>query len=121
MAVLILGSLEDEHASYMLEYLTARGADVHVVDSRWFPHALGLSFDPVTGGGRIVLPDGKRLEFADIRSVYWRNYLGVPGVELPSAEQTYIAQNDARSLFESFLICLDATWVNGWNAFWLHQ
>ncbi len=42
-------------------------------------------------------------------------------VELPDAEQAYIAQNDARGMFESLLKQLPTRWVNGWEAFQLHQ
>ena len=40
---------------------------------------------------------------------------------LPDAEQAFIAANDDRGLFESFLIHLPARWVNGWRAYQLHQ
>jgi glutathione synthase/RimK-type ligase-like ATP-grasp enzyme len=56
-----------------------------------------------------------------VAAVYWRAYHGVWTHELPDAEQSYIAHNDARGLFESLLLRLPTRWVNGWNAFQLHQ
>ncbi len=119
--ILILGSLDDEHAAYVYERLQQAGHDVAVLDSRWFPSEMTLAFDPGTGEGAIGLPDGRDLSLADVSAVYWRNYFGVGGLELPDFEQAYIAENDSRGLFESLLIHLPARWVNGWQAFQLHQ
>src|SRR5258708_5568759 len=121
MTILILGGRDDEHAVYMEEQLRRRRAHVEMLDSRWFPTQLGIAFDPASERGLLRLPDGKKIPFTDVRSVYWRCYNGVQPPALPDAEQSYIASNDARGLFESFLIRLKARWVNGWNAFQMHQ
>jgi hypothetical protein len=121
MTVLILGGGDDEHAVAMLEYLRARRADVELLDSRWFPRDLGLSFDPVADEWSIALPGGRRIGGKDVRSVYWRCYNGVQTPPMPDEEQAYIAGNDARGLFESFLVGLRTRWVNGWKGFKLHQ
>jgi hypothetical protein len=90
----------------------------------WCPRISGQS--PVAKSGQspvgtIRLPGGRKLAFDEITAVYWRCYNGIATPDLPVAQQAYIAQNDARSLFESFLIRLPARWVNGWRAFQLHQ
>jgi hypothetical protein len=121
MTVLILGGTDDEHAVYMLEHLRKRGADAELLDSRWFPAELRLSFDPAAGTWKVRLPGGRSLDSRQIRSVYWRCYNSVPQPPLPDAEQAYIAGNDARSLFESLLIQLPVRWVNGWRGYQLHQ
>jgi glutathione synthase/RimK-type ligase-like ATP-grasp enzyme len=118
--VLILGG-EDEHALHVLDALRQRGADAERLDSRWFPSQMTLAFDPVRGEGRVRLPGGRKLDFAQVSSVYWRRYEGIGSVELPDPEQSFIAANDARSLFESLLVRLPARWVNGWNAYLQHQ
>jgi glutathione synthase/RimK-type ligase-like ATP-grasp enzyme len=69
----------------------------------------------------LTLPEGRRIVLDEVRSVYWRQYHGVDSPELPDNEQSFIAQNDSRSLFESFLMQLPARWVNGWRGFRLHQ
>ncbi len=121
MTILILGGADDEHAVTVLEYLRARRADVELLDSRWFPKELGLSFDPLRDHWSLILPGGRRLDGGSIRSIYWRCYDGIETPSLADAEQGYIAVNDARGLFESFLIRFPTRWVNGWTAFKLHQ
>lgn len=121
MTILILGSMDDEHACVVLEFLRGRGADVELLDSRWFPDSLQVSYHPGPEAGMLRLPSGRRLSFADIRSVYWRCYNSVAETALPDPEQAYVATNDSRGLFESLLIRLPARWVNGWHAYQLHQ
>jgi glutathione synthase/RimK-type ligase-like ATP-grasp enzyme len=121
MAVLILGSKDDEHAVTMFDYLTAQGTDVELFNSTAFPTQIGLEYEPAGGSGALRLASGRKLRFDDVTSVYWRCYDGVATADLPDPEQAYIAQNDARSLFESFLINLPARWVNGFRGYLLHQ
>jgi glutathione synthase/RimK-type ligase-like ATP-grasp enzyme len=121
MCVLILGTADDDHARFMLDHLRARGIDVELLDSRWFPSAATITFDPRTGRGGIRLPHGRALRLDEVRSVYWRNYAGVEPQPLEDPEQAYIAANDARGLFESLLECRHVRWVNGRRAFELHQ
>lgn len=118
--ILILGGEDDEHALHMHEHLRRGGHDVELLDSRWFPGDLTLTIEPL-GEGFVGLPHGRTLRFADVKSVYWRTYHGVGVAELPDEEQSWIAHNDSRGLFESFLIRLPARWINGWDAYWLHQ
>jgi glutathione synthase/RimK-type ligase-like ATP-grasp enzyme len=121
MTVLILGGDDDEHAVVMRETLRRRGADVELLDSRWFPGKMQLAHDPLRGSWALRLPGGQRLDAGKVRSVYWRCYHGVGQPVLPDPEQAELAANDARSLFESLLLRLPARWVNGWEGFQLHQ
>jgi hypothetical protein len=121
MTILILGDSDDEHAVHMRDYLCQTGADAIHIDGAWFPKTMTISFDPADGSGEIVDPDGRHIAFADVRAVYWRNYNGVGQAALPDAEQSFIAENDARGLLESVLRWLPALWVNGWDAVQLHQ
>ncbi len=121
MAVLILGGMDDTHACHVLEFLRTRGADVELIDSRWFPTALQVSYNPSTEQGTLHFPTGRRLPLDQVRSVYWRCYNLVQPPEIADPEQAYIASNDSRGLFESLLIQLPARWVNGWRAYHLHQ
>ena len=119
--IVILGGAEDEHVAAMHEHLRGRGADVELVDSRSFPTELSLSLTPSPGEGAIGLPAGRVLPVAQIKSLYWRNYFGVAPPPLEDPDQAYIAYNDARSLFEAFLMALPARMVNGWTAYHAHQ
>jgi glutathione synthase/RimK-type ligase-like ATP-grasp enzyme len=121
MALLILGGKDDAHAVHMLQHLQQRKADVELFDSRWFPTAMTVAFDPASDTGRLRLPTGRVLPFDQIESVYWRCYNMVAPPQLVDEGQAMIAGNDARSLFESLLIHWNTRWVNGWAAFQLHQ
>lgn len=119
--ILILGHLYDEHAAAVQAELTARGHQALILDSGQFPANLRISIDPSTLSGKLHWPGNPPLALDKIHAVYWRGYGGVAMPELPDAEQAFIARNDARSLFESLLILLPTRWVNGWEAFQLHQ
>src|SRR4029079_12789186 len=106
-----LGGDDDQHAVHMLEHLR-RVADAELLDSRWFPARLGIAYDPASGAGWLRLPGGRTVDLAAVRSVYWRVYNGVGTAELPNAGQSFVAANDARSLFEGLLMRLPVRWVN---------
>ena len=119
--VLILGSQRDEHAAHVFAELRRREFDVEYLDSRLFPQTTCLSLEPVSGEWRIDLPSGRTIRASQIRSVYWRNYEECSTPVLPDSRQNYVAANDSRGLFESLLIELPTRWVNGWDAYRLHQ
>lgn len=119
--ILILGGEDDEHAIHMGRFLAGLGHRPYLVDSRWFPSVMTVTFDPVSGLGELRLPGDERLVLSQVHSVYWRSYLGVGGADLPDSQQAWIAENDSRSLIESLLIWLPVRWVNGWQGFQLHQ
>ncbi|MBY0525690.1 MAG: hypothetical protein K2R98_19955 [Gemmataceae bacterium] len=121
MTVLILGGNDDAHAVHMLTHLQKRGVDVELLDSRWFPTALRLAYDPQGDSCKIQFPTGRAIQWRQVHSVYWRCYNSVQSLPLPDPEQAYIANNDARGLFESLLIRMPTRWVNSWRAFQLHQ
>lgn len=121
MTILILGGADDEHAMHVHRELLTRGRDAEFLDTRYFPAQLQIAYDPAAGTGHFVLENGRKLGFEQISSIYWRCYNGVGEADLPDAEQSHIARNDARSLLESLLIDLPVRWVNGWNGYQLHQ
>jgi hypothetical protein len=118
--VVILCDPEDEHALHVQRVLTERGHRGLLLDSFDFPGELQISLRPGEAG-EVTLPDGTLVDWGDVHSIYWRNYNGVAPSALPDDEQAHIAQNDSRSLFESMLIRWRARWVNGWDAYRLHQ
>jgi hypothetical protein len=121
MAIVILGTTEDEHAAHVAQFLSAIGRRVVVLDSRLFPGELQITYGPSSDSGSIRFGSGEMLRFGEIRSIYWRNYFGPVGPELPNAEQAFVAANDSRGLLESVLIRLPVKWVNGWLAYQSHQ
>jgi len=121
MTILILSPPDDDHAEHVRGSLKTQGETVRFLNSADFPANLRVCYDPVTERGHFGFPDGAVVDFADVAAVYWRSYAGVPAAPLPHEEQADIAQNDARGLFESLLVRLKTRWVNGWDAFHLHQ
>jgi len=120
MAIIILAADNDDHALHVQHHHRERGQTADILDNRWFPDRLQLTYRP-SGAGQIRWPDGHVVRLDQIEAVYWRNYFGLCEPDLPDAEQAFIAANDARSLFESLLIRLPCRWVNGWRAFQSHQ
>jgi glutathione synthase/RimK-type ligase-like ATP-grasp enzyme len=121
MTILILGAFDDDHAQHMAKYLRGRSCDVELFDTRQFPADVSLSFDPRRSTGVIRLPAGRELRWTEIESVYWRNYSGSGPSPLADPDQVFLAENDSRSLLETFLLELPARWVNGLAAYRLHQ
>lgn len=118
--VLILAAPDDEHALHVRATLKTRGSDPHLIDTSDFPSRLKLAADE-RGMGNIITAESVALPWSQITSVYWRQYNGIGTLELPNAEQSYIAANDARSLVESLLLRMPCRWVNGFDAYRLHQ
>lgn len=121
MSVLILGAEEDDHSMHVLQELRRRRIDAHLLDGRMFPGRLPVWFDPVRAQGAVKMPASAEITFAEVTAVYWRVYHPVETLPLPDPEQSFLAHNEARSLFESLLIWLPARWVNGWSGWQLHQ
>ena len=121
MTILILSPPDDDHAQHMREYLQTQRETVRFLNSADFPANLGISYDPLTEDGHLAFPDGEVVPLSDVTAVYWRSFAGVEPIALPDEEQAYIAHNDSRSLFESLLIRWKTRWVNGWDAYQLHQ
>ncbi len=121
MTVLILTDPGDEHAQHMASYLRTQGARVKFLHCEDFPHRLQVVLRPEPWEGFFVFPDGEQVGFEQVEAVYWRTLGQFPPAALPDPEQALIAHNDTRSLFESLLMELRCRWVNGWQAFELHQ
>ncbi len=121
MVVLVLGGDDDEHAVHVFDTLRARGVRAEMLDSRRFPGEIRIAWDPVGATGHLALPTGGPIEFGEVHSVYWRCYNGFADPMLGDEAQAELAVNDARSLFESLLVHLPTRWVNGWDAYQLHQ
>ena len=120
--ILILGSPEDAHAEHVHSEILLRGGDAAILDGADFPESVSISLIPGEfAESTLRLADGRKVFWNEIESVYWRNYYPVGLPDLPDEEQAEIASNDSRSLFETFLQCLPARWVNSWEAFQMHQ
>lgn len=121
MNLLILGSAEDAHAAYLHKALTKKGIAVDYLDTREFPTKLKISWEPVTQSGTLVLPNNKKLDLSDIKSIFWRTYYGVKVPKLSNFHQQNIATNDSTSVLRSFMESTSEKWINSWQAYQFHK
>ncbi|HEY9829211.1 MAG TPA: hypothetical protein V6D26_01440 [Stenomitos sp.] len=121
MNILILGNSEDFHAAHLDQALTEAGATVDYLDTRFFPTQLKMSWQPDTQNGYLTLPRGGRLNFQDIKSVFWRSLSEVYIPPLKDANQQRIAYNDSLSTLRSLIQACPARWINSWQAYQFHK
>jgi glutathione synthase/RimK-type ligase-like ATP-grasp enzyme len=121
MTILILGSEEDSHAAYLKKALTEKGIENDYLDSRQFPTQLKISWQPVKGTGSLVLPNSKKFNFSEIKSIFWRTYYGVKVPKLSNSYQQNIATNDSMGVLRSFMEATAEKWVNSWQAYQFHK
>ncbi len=121
MNILILGNSEDAHAAHLLKALTQVGATVDYLDTSLFPRQLRMSWQPDTQVGSLSLPGGRKLNFKDIKSVFWRNFSSVYIPSLKDANQERIAFNDSLSALRSLIQACPARWINSWQAYQFHK
>ena len=121
MNILILGNSEDAHAAHLNQALIQAGATVDYLDTRLFPTQLKMSWQPDTQVGYLTLPGGRRLNFQDIKSVFWRSLSEVYIPSLKDANQQRIAFNDSVSTLRSLIQACPARWINSWQAYQFHK
>jgi hypothetical protein len=121
MAILVLSDAKDEHGLHVLEALRSRSCGAELFDAASIPSEGRLTLGASHSSARLRLPSGRMLDADDVTAVYWRLYRPPITRRLDNAGQQFIAENDARSLVESFFIRSRCRWVNGWDGFRLHQ
>ncbi|HAJ63556.1 MAG TPA: hypothetical protein DCP31_33565 [Cyanobacteria bacterium UBA8543] len=121
MNILILGNSEDAHAAHLYQALIQAGTIVDYLDTRLFPTQLKMSWQPDTQVGYLTLPGGHRLNFQDIKSVFWRSLSEVYIPSLKDANQQRIAFNDSISTLRSLIQACPARWINSWQAYQFHK
>jgi glutathione synthase/RimK-type ligase-like ATP-grasp enzyme len=121
MNILVLGNAEDAHAAHIKQALTAAGATVDYLDTALFPTQLQMFWRPDTEMGGLILPGERRLDFTDIKSVFWRQLSGVYIPDLQDSEQKRIAFNDSMSTLRSLMQACPCRWVNSWQAYEFHK
>lgn len=124
-SVLVLGNAQDFHANLVRQTVVklTTNFDCHFLDTSEFPSRLKMQWNFPKDDSLLRLPEGEVIYFADIHSIYWRNYnsIAVDRSVFFDPMQLHIAENDARSLMEGWLQALPCKWVNGWQGFALHQ
>ncbi|MBD2356127.1 hypothetical protein H6G41_16095 [Tolypothrix sp. FACHB-123] len=120
MNILILGNAEDSHAAHIKQALTQAGVTADYLDTALFPSQIKMFWQPDTQIGGLILGE-RRLNFTDIKSVFWRQFSGVYIPELQDDEQRRIALNDSMSTLRSLLQACPCRWVNSWEAYEFHK
>lgn len=121
MNILVLSHPQDAHGVHLKQALVQVGATVHGLDTRWFPTAVKVSWQPHDQQGVLILPDECRLKFEEIHSVFWRTFSPPSVPPLANAGQQEIAFNDSMSLLRTLLQGCPARWVNSWAAYQFHK
>ncbi|PSB20738.1 hypothetical protein C7B76_05930 [filamentous cyanobacterium CCP2] len=121
MIILILGDASDAHAAHLKQTLEQKPVKVFYWNTQLFPTQLRLSWQPNHQTGCLLLPNGQRLNFQDIHSVFWRNFSGVFVPSPSNLVQHQIGVRDASSALRSFIQACPAHWVNSWKAYQFHQ
>jgi glutathione synthase/RimK-type ligase-like ATP-grasp enzyme len=121
MSILVLGNQTETHAVHILTELRKQGYDAHYLDTSEFPQQICLSWYCQKPKGRITLAEGKIIELAEIKSVFWRTLYPVAVPKLEQAQQYQIAYNDTMSALRTFLQDDSIHWVNCWRAYQFHK
>lgn len=111
---MILGNAEEVHAACIYEKIHQRGGRAFYFDSRMFPTSIRLGFQPeVPKAGFIQSDSGaERIPLSEIRSVYWRYFMGISTEHLEEPFLREMAQREIQSSIGSLFRNLDALWVN---------
>lgn len=121
MHVLILGNATDAHAAHLKSALEQSGVKAYYWDTREFPTQVRSAWYPQSQTGFLLLPQGVKLAFDEIQSVFWRSFSGAYVPPLQDTEAHQIAIRDASSLLRSLLQACPARWVNSWQAYQFHK
>ena len=121
MNILILSNKEDAHAIHLNLALQKEGATVYYLDASFFPSKIKLSWQPENQIGSLILPEGIKLEFSQIKSIFWRNLTDISIPKLTDFYQENIAINDSISTLRCFIKACPARWINSWDAYQFHK
>ncbi|MBY0403552.1 MAG: hypothetical protein K2X66_06605, partial [Cyanobacteria bacterium] len=112
MTILIIGNSQEAHSAHIFEKITRQGGRAVYFDSTQFPTQIQLSYSPSLSptGQLIVGKDG--VELSQIRSVYWRYFMGISTEHLSDAFLKEMAYREIQSAVGSLFRILDALWVN---------
>lgn len=118
--ILIISSEKDAHAQAVLTALRGRsGAEARILELGDFPirMTLGVSFhNDADAQFALRLADGRRLDMADVKAVWWRRPqpYGLPA-EMSDPVSRAFAHQEADLAFRGMWQCSEALWINDVN------
>jgi hypothetical protein len=121
--ILIIGSPQEEHSAYVHDKIKQRGHSAVYLDTLSFPLHTKISLFPDRSQpGFLQTAEGVRIPLADIRSVYWRNYMGINiPAELSDQFQREMAYREIDSCVGSmFRMMGHCLWMNSPEAIDMH-
>lgn len=121
MYILILGSVKDIHAKHIKNALMQRGYRAECLDTSLFSTQISLSWQPSDRSGSVTLNNGIKLNFREIKSIFWRSFSSVRIPNLKDRSQQHLAFNDAMSTIITLVQGTGIRWINSWQAYQFHQ
>lgn len=124
--ILILGSDKDTHASHIACKLQEKKEDYIFLDTYEYPDNVLLNWYADSENVGCIKINGRKINFSDIKSVYWRNFNGIKYENINSDEEdsafvSSMVYRERKSALYSLFSSLNTNWVNSMNAFELHQ
>lgn len=120
--IVIIGAPHEAHSAFIHEKIMARGERVAYVDTAHFPSCSKISLFPDRDyTGIFQTAEGERIMLSDVRSVYWRSYMGtaIPD-EVTDPFQREMAYREIESCVYSMFRMTDCLWMNSPEAIDMH-
>lgn len=123
--IIILGYKEEEHAKHVAKHLENIKEEYSFLDTAEYPYNVLFSWNADSENiGSITIGD-KKINFSDIKSVYWRNFSGIKYEIIKDGDNTdflsKMVYRERKSALNSLFYSLKANWINSMNAFELHK
>ncbi len=123
--IIILGSDKDEHCIHVAKSLEKINEKYIFLDTRDYPQNVLINWRADLYNEGCITINNTKIDFKDIKSVYWRNFYGVKYEKIDDGENTNFLSSmihrERKSALYSLFHSLDLNWVNSINAFELHK
>jgi glutathione synthase/RimK-type ligase-like ATP-grasp enzyme len=115
VSVLIISHTHDVHAMDVLGKLQQRGIDPVLFDTGRIPREtrLAITHDPANGWGAWAHADGRDIDLASVRSVWWRRPqpFGIDAA-IGGGDDRHFVLSETHAAVSGLWSLLDATWMN---------
>ena len=120
--ILILGDNNDAHSALVADILKSKKEDFCFLDTRLYPENILIKWNPDENNEGYLKIKNKKINFKDIKSVYWRNFNGIKFERINNdAYLTDMIYRERKSALFSLFYSLKTNWCNSVEAFEIHQ
>ena len=120
--IIILGDNKDTHSALVSCKLKKLQEDYCFLDTSLYPENLLIKWNPDKNNEGYLKIKNKKINFKDIKSVYWRNFNGIKFEKIENDDfMTDILYRERKSALYSLFYSLKTNWVNSMEAFEIHQ